>query len=133
MLEALEVLEQRRQQLYQQLQAVGDFRPGMISANFRKCGKPSCGCAEPGQRGHGPQYLWNTSFGGKSQAQNVRLGPELEKVERELENYQRFQQLCAELVAVNLKICQRRPAREVADAKSLEQLKKKLRKKYNKR
>jgi hypothetical protein len=34
--EPLAVLEERRQQLYQQLAAIGDFRPGMISVNYRK-------------------------------------------------------------------------------------------------
>jgi hypothetical protein len=37
--ETLEALELERTKLYQQLQAVGDFRPGIISVNFRNCGK----------------------------------------------------------------------------------------------
>ena len=81
---ALEELEQRRASLYQQMQALGDFRPGTISVNFRKCGKKGCACAQPGHPGHGPQYLWNTTSGGQSRAQNLRLGPELEKAQREL-------------------------------------------------
>ncbi len=72
------------------MQAVGDFRPGTISVNFRKCGKERCACAQPGHPGHGPQYLWNTTSGGQSRAQNLRLGPELEKAHRELENHQMF-------------------------------------------
>ena len=46
--ETLEGLEQRRSSLYHQIQTVGDFRPGTISVNFRKCGKPGCACARPG-------------------------------------------------------------------------------------
>src|SRR5437762_8552225 len=76
---ALERLERRRNALYQRLQALGDFRPGTISVNFRKCGKKRCACARPTHPGHGPQYLWNTTSGGQSRAQNLRLGPELEK------------------------------------------------------
>jgi hypothetical protein len=133
MAETLEALEQQRQQLYQQLQGLGDFRPGMISVNYRKCGKINCACAGAGHPGHGPQYLWNTTQKGKSQAQNIRLGPELEKVERELENYQRFLVLCRDLVEVNTRICQLRPLAELSEEKELEQLKKKLQKKYNKR
>ena len=90
MAETLEELEQRRAGLYQQMQALGDFRPGTISVNFRKCGKRGCACAQPGHAGHGPQYLWNTTSGGQSRAQNLRLGPELEKAQRELENHQVF-------------------------------------------
>jgi hypothetical protein len=131
--ETLEGLEQRRHQLYQQLTALGDFRPGMISVNYRKCGKANCACARADHPGHGPQYLWNTTHQGKSQAQNIRLGPELEKVERELENYRRFLALCRDLVEVNTRICQLRPPGELAEEKELEQLKKKLHKRYNKR
>jgi hypothetical protein len=52
--ETLEALELERTKLYQQLQAVGDFRPGIISVNFRKCGKKNCACARKGHPGHGP-------------------------------------------------------------------------------
>ena len=131
--ETLEVLEQRRQRLYQELAALGDFRPGMISVNYRKCGKANCACARADHPGHGPQYLWNTTQQRKSQAQNLRLGPELEKVERELENYQQFLSLCRDLVEVNTRICRLRPLGELPEEKELEQLKKKLQKKYSKK
>src|SRR6266496_5446102 len=90
MSESLAVLEERRRQLYQQLVVIGDFRPGMISVNYRTCGRTNCRCARPGEAGHGPQYLWNSTQQGKSRAQNLRLGPELEKVEQEVANYRRF-------------------------------------------
>ena len=73
---------------------------------------------------HGPQYLWNTTQGGKSRAQNLRLGPELEKARQEVEKHQVFLRLCRELLAVNEKICRLRPAAEIQDEKELEALKK---------
>jgi Family of unknown function (DUF6788) len=76
----LESLLEHKKQLYQQLASLGEFRRGSISVNYRKCGKSNCGCAQPGHPGHGPQYLWNATIGGKSQARNLCLGPELEKV-----------------------------------------------------
>src|SRR5213593_4358863 len=116
-------LELRREELFRQIENLGDFRRGIISVNYRKCGKPNCACARKGHRGHGPQYLWNTTVGGKSRAANVRLGPELEKVRQEVENYRRFVELTKELVEVNEKICEKRPAREIEDEKELETLK----------
>jgi hypothetical protein len=133
MADSLEELEQRRSSLYQQMQALGDFRPGTISANFRKCGKKRCACAQPGHPGHGPQYLWNTTRGGRSQAQNLHLGPELEKARQEVENHQVFLRLCRELVEVNERICRRRPALPIQDEKELEALKKKLQKQFSPR
>ena len=52
----LAALEARRAGLYAALGRVGDFRRGALNAVWRKCGKPNCRCAQPGQRGHGPQY-----------------------------------------------------------------------------
>jgi len=54
-------------------------------------------------------------------------------VERELENYRRFLALCRDLVEVNTRICQLRPLAELPEEKELEQLKKKLHKRYYKR
>ena len=54
------------------------------------------------------------------------MGPELEKVEKEVERYREFDRLCRELVEINDKICQLRPALIVADEDELTQLKKKL-------
>ncbi len=124
-------LEQRRSDICQQIQTLGDFRPGTISVNFRKCGKTNCACARPGHPGHGPQYLWNTTSGGKSRAQSLPLGPELEKARNELENHKIFQRLCRELVEVSEKICMIRPVAAIKDEKELDALKKKLRKQFS--
>ena len=131
--ESLAALEIQREQLYQQLSRLGDFRPGTISANYRRCGKANCACAQPEHRGHGPQYLWTTTQKGKSQAQHLRLGSELEKAEQELENYHQFLRLCDELVAVNGQLCRLRPVSEVSDQSELAALKKRLQRKYSKK
>ncbi len=126
MVDPLEGLEKRRKQIFQKLEALGDFRRGTISVNYRKCGKKKCVCTKPGHPGHGPQYLWNTTTKGKSYARNLRLGPELEKYMRETGNYRNFLKLSEELVQVNEKICELRPVRQVEDRTELEELKKKL-------
>ena len=133
MKETLEELEEQRRRLHRQIAEVGDFRRGIISVNYRKCGKANCACARRGHRGHGPQYLWNTTVGGKSRAANLRLGPELEKVRQETDNYRRYVELTKELVELNEKICQLRPARAVEDAQEMEALKKTLSRRFGKR
>ena len=133
MKETLEGLEERRRQLYRQIAEAGDFRRGIISVNYRKCGKPNCACAQRGHPGHGPQYLWNTTVGGKSRAANLRLGPELEKVQQEIDNYRRFVELTKELVEVNEKVCQLRPARVIEDEQELQTLKKTLSRRFGRK
>ena len=44
-------LEAERARPDAELSGVGDFRRGALSAVFRKCGKPNCRCARPGERG----------------------------------------------------------------------------------
>ena len=123
-------LESRRKALYLKLEDLEDFRRGTVSVNYRKCGKSNCACAGKDHPGHGPQYLWNASVGGKTKARNLPLGPELEKVENEVRRYQTFVQLCEELVAVNDEICRLRPVPVIDDENVLEQLKKKLRRHF---
>ena len=77
--------------------------------------------------------MWHATIEGKSCAQNLRLGPELEKVGQEVQNYRRFVAWSQELVKVNERICQRRPVQEINDAQELEHLKKKLQKQFAKR
>jgi hypothetical protein len=126
--ETLESLEEKRDRLYRDLREVGDFRRGIISVLYRKCGKKYCACAKEGHPGHGPLHLWNTTIKGKSYAKSLKLGPELEKYLDEIGNHRRFVELCAEIVLVNERICDLRPVREVKDEKELAELKKKLQK-----
>jgi hypothetical protein len=60
---SLPELEALRDRLYARLAALGDFRRGSVSENYRKCGKANCACAAPDHRGHGPRFLWTRSAG----------------------------------------------------------------------
>jgi hypothetical protein len=129
----LEALQSARLKLYHQLAELGDFRPGTISVNYRKCGKNNCLCAQPSHLGHGPQYLWNATVKGKSVAKNLRLGPELEKARQQAENYQASLQLTRRIIEVNDKICELRPTLEIEDEEELDRLKKKLQKQFSRK
>ena len=128
MAETIESMEKQREHLYRQLQEVGDFKRGIISVIYRKCGKSYCACSKEGHPGHGPLHLWNTTIKGKSYAKSVRLGPEMQKYLDEIANHRRFVELCGEIVVVNERICDLRPVPEVQDEKELAELKKKLQK-----
>ncbi|HEY5360957.1 MAG TPA: DUF6788 family protein [Streptosporangiaceae bacterium] len=106
----LEGLEAERVRLYADLSGVGDFRKGTLSAVFRKCGKPNCRCAQPGERGHGPQHNLTRWAGGKTVTMHLRPGPELEKAEREAAQWERFRSLTGQIEQVNEAICDARPA-----------------------
>jgi hypothetical protein len=106
----LVALEAERARLYADLSSVGDFRRGALSAVFRKCGKPGCRCAQPGERGHGPQWNWTRWAGGKTVTSHPRPGPELDKAQRESAQWERFRSVTGQIEAVNEAICDARPA-----------------------
>lgn len=103
-------LEARRAWLFERLAAVGDFRRGSVSENWRRCGKPSCRrCAEPGSRGHGPRWLWTRTVPGRGTIGRQLRPGELGKVRAEVENYRQFAALAEEIAEVSEAICEARP------------------------
>lgn len=132
MAEKLERLEQKRETLYKEIHQVGDFRRGIISLNYRKCGKKNCACAKKGHPGH-PQYLWNSTIKGKSYAKSLKAGAELQKYMTEIENHDRFKQLCRDIIQTNEQICNLRPVVEMDDISALQELKKNLQRYFARR
>ncbi len=110
MSEKLSELLSLRDQVLQRFANIGDMRQGSISENFRRCGKSSCCCADPDHPGHGPYYAFTRKVAGKTRTINRRPGPELNRLKKEVAEYQRFKKLCHELIEVNEAICAARPA-----------------------
>jgi hypothetical protein len=108
-------LEQRRARLHADLAAIGDFRPGTLSSVMRRCGKPSCACADPAHPGHGPQHILTRKAAGKTVSAHIKPGPELEKVAGEVSRYRQFRQIVGEIVEVSEAICEARPVSPLAD------------------
>src|ERR1039458_6360063 len=103
-------LERRREELYRQLGQVGDFRRGSLNEVRRKCGKPNCACAAAVHPGHGPQWNLTRTVEGRRRAARLRPGRGLDKVGREVAEYERFRDLAGQVTEVNETICQARPA-----------------------
>jgi hypothetical protein len=107
---SLPELEAERDRLYAQLAAVGDFRRGSVSENWRKCGKPDCACAQPGHPGHGPRFLWTRAARGRGTVGRQLAAGEVEKVRREVGRHAEFAAAVEQIAEVNEKICEARPA-----------------------
>lgn len=105
----LEWLVRRRAELFGVISQVGDFRRGALNAVWRKCGKPNCACAQPGHRGHGPQWNLTRRVGGKTVNVHLKPGLELEKARGEVAEHQRFAALVEEVSQVSEAICAARP------------------------
>jgi hypothetical protein len=103
-------LEGERDRLFAQLVALGDFRRGSVSENYRKCGKPNCACAQPGHPGHGPRFLWTRSAGRRKTVGRQLAAAEVEKVRREVARHAEFATAVERIIEVNERICEARPA-----------------------
>ena len=110
--DSLTALEDTRADLLQQFQNLGDLRPGSVTAVVRRCGKPTCHCALPGNPGHGPQFRLTRKVEGKTVPESFSSPSAFRKAKREIEEFHHFQNLSAELVAVNEQICRLRPIGE---------------------
>lgn len=113
---SLPELEAERERLYVRLAAVGDFRRGSVTENYRRCGKPNCACAQPDHPGHGPRFLWTRTVRGRKTKGRQLAAGEVAKVHRELERYAEFASLSEQIVEVNERICEARPASSAPDA-----------------
>ena len=107
---SLPELEAGRDRLYAQLSAVGDFRRGSVSRNYRKCGKPNCACAAPDHPGHGSRFLWTRSEGRRKRVGRQLVAGEVEKVRREVARHAQFTSAVEQIIEVNEQICEARPA-----------------------
>jgi Family of unknown function (DUF6788) len=107
---SLPELEAERDRLYAQLSMAGDFRRGSVSENYRKCGKPTCACAAADHPGHGPRLLWTRSAGSRRTVGRQLAAAEVDKVRREIARYAEFTAAVEQIVEVNERICEARPA-----------------------
>ena len=107
---SLPELEAERTRLFAQLVALGDFRRGSVSENYRKCGKPNCACAAPDHPGHGPRFLWTRSAGRRKTVGRQLAAAEVAKVRREIARHAEFTSAVEQVIEVNEKICEARPA-----------------------
>jgi hypothetical protein len=97
----------RRESIKARIAQLGDLRPGSLKDRFRKCGKPNCHCAEPGDAGHGPS--WSLTHGEKGKTVTKIIPAAVVPQTREqLAEYQRLRGLTQELVTVSEKICDAR-------------------------
>jgi len=110
--QSLSDLEQRRDVLAQRIAELGDLRPGSITSTSGRCGKPQCHCHQPGQPGHGPNFRLTYKVDGKTISEALSTPTAIQKAEREVEEFRKFQQLTREFLGTNTEICRLRPLEE---------------------
>src|SRR5216683_600759 len=128
MSESLAQLEQQRSELVAQFAQLDDLGPGCVTGIVRRCGKPTCHCAQPKDPGHGPTLRLTYKAQGKTISEALPTAAAVRKAEREIAEFRKFQQLSHAFVQVNEQLCRARPVEE-----TLTPQEKKQRKRSNKK
>ncbi len=106
MAENLEELQRRRDALLDEFATVGDLRPGSLVEMTRKCGKPTCHCARPGDPGH-PGWALMRRVGGKTVTRGVPRAA-LEETRAQVAGHKRFKALSRRFVEASEELCRAR-------------------------
>lgn len=126
MSQSLVDLEATRAHILEQFLTLGDFRPGSVSTASRRCGKPSCQCAQPGADGH-PQFRVLRKVKGKSVSQSFPTPESFRQAAGQVAEFHRFQDLVSQLTAVNEQICRSRTVEAASSGWTTEEKKRLLR------
>lgn len=126
--QSVDELELEREQLINKLSCLQDLRPGCITGIIRRCGKPTCHCAQPGDPGHGPTLRLTYKTEGKTISEHLPTPAAVRKAEREIGEFRRYQQISREFVEVNEKLCRLRPVQEVLPSQEKKQSKRSIKK-----
>ena len=99
-----EQLQTKLLKLKAELLSMRQMRRGSLVSRYRKCGKSNCSCAQPGAVGHGPVFslTWQ-----EDQRTRTKIVPAaaVEEVKKQIGEYRRFRELCAQIVRVSEKLC----------------------------
>ena len=112
MADSLLDLEKRRSDVLAQISALGDFRPGSITATSGRCGTPNCHCHQPDDPGHSPNLRLTFKVKGKTATESFPSPAAQRKAEREVAAFRKYRELSRTLVETNEKICRARPVED---------------------
>ena len=112
MLPSLVKLEDQKRALLRTIFELGDLRPGSVTSVIRRCGKPRCHCARPGDPGHGPSPRLTYEVHGKTITKALPTPVAVRKAEVEIAEFRKFQELSHAFVQVNEQICRLRLAEQ---------------------
>jgi hypothetical protein len=112
--DTVQALETEREGILREMSRIGDMRKGSITEAFRRCGKSACACCGPDHPGHGPYYAFTTKVEGKTKTVQLRVGPRLDKFQREVDAYKHFRALSEKLIETNQALCEARPGPDQA-------------------
>jgi hypothetical protein len=80
---------------------LNDLRPGSVTGLVRRCGKPSCHCAQPDDPGHGPTLRLTYKVRGKTISETLPTPRAVRKAEREIVEFRKYREVSRAFVEIN--------------------------------
>ena len=110
--DSLTALETQRNHLVTQFRELGDLRRGSITGTGGRCGNPNCHCHGKNDPGHAPHPRLTYKIGGKTVTESFSSPTVQRKVEQEVAEFRRYQEVSRAFLEVNEKICRLRPVED---------------------
>ncbi|MBU0718952.1 MAG: hypothetical protein KJ749_11940 [Planctomycetes bacterium] len=118
---SVQTLQRRIDRIKQELNALGDLRPGHLSEQYNVCGNPGCRCkADPPQR-HGPYLQLGWTRKGKSTTRFIRKPDEV-IVREQLQNHEQLQTLVNQWIDAAIELCDLKLKQSRAASKASKQI-----------
>jgi hypothetical protein len=96
-------LEHRIERIKNELQVLGELRPGSLSEQYNVCGVEGCQCKASPPKKHGPYYQLSFTRKGKSTSRFVRRD-EVAVVRRQMKNYTKLRALVDEWIDASMEL-----------------------------
>ena len=112
MSDSLTALEAQRNDLVKQFGDLGDLRRGSITGTGGRCGNLNCHCHGKGDPGHAPHPRLTYKTEGKTVTESFPSPAAQRKVEQEVAEFRRYQEVSRAFLEVNEKLCHLRPVED---------------------
>lgn len=110
-------LERRIERIKEELEALGDLRPGHLSEQYNVCGTPRCRCKGDPPQKHGPYYQLGWTRKGKSTTRFIR-NPDVATVRLQMRNHEQLLHLVDQWIDAAIEICDLKLKRSRAASKA---------------
>ena len=105
-MDTIERIESQRNELARQIASVGEFHPGNLYENARKCGNSKCQCARPDGTLH-RGWLLTRTVRRKTHSRSIPQFT-LDDTRRQVDGHRRYLDLVRRLTEVNEMLCEQR-------------------------
>lgn len=96
----------KRERLLENLPDLREVLRGSLVSRYRRCGRPTCHCADRGDPGHGPVYSLMVTVAPKETLEVYVTKEQRTEVEARIQNFNKARQIMEEISSINRRLLQ---------------------------